>query len=110
MTPDEVAVALRVSLRFVYKSLAEGRLRAGRAGRRWLITEQNISDFLALGQQQPAQAGPDSVAAAGAGPARPDSTMLGRAAEKASALLTTGSVEPGPGGSPLANRKNKRHR
>lgn len=111
MTPEEVAAAMRVSLRFVYKLLAEGQLRGLRAGRRWLITEQNISDFLAAGQHQSAQGGPDGVVAGAAGPARSGSPAPGQAGSVSPGpTLAPGSPGSGPGGSPLANRKNKRHR
>ncbi len=112
MTPDEAAEVMRVNVRFVYKLLVEGRLGAGRAGRRWLITETNIREFLAVGQRQSVQAGMDGVDAAGrAVPVRSGSPVSGQDGGVSSGSTpSAGSPGPGSGGSPLANKKNKRIR
>jgi excisionase family DNA binding protein len=47
MSPVEAAELLRVHPKTVYLWLASGRLRAPRAGRRWLITRAAIDEFIA---------------------------------------------------------------
>lgn len=47
-TPDEVAASLGVTRRSVYEWLLNGSLKAGRAGRRWVITPQQVADFVAI--------------------------------------------------------------
>lgn len=46
MTLPEAAELLRSSERSVYEWLRTGKLRAGRAGRRWLFTRADVEDFV----------------------------------------------------------------
>lgn len=69
LTPDEVAERCRVTRRTVYDWLREGKLRGRRAGRKWLVSDEDIDRFLDPG------AGP--VAAELAAPVVDSSAALG---------------------------------
>lgn len=105
LTPDEAAAALRVNVRTIYKWLKEGRLSAGRAGGRWLITEQNIIEFLAAPRRS-RLALDAGTSLAGTSP--PLSPVPGLGADPG-VSGPTGAVAAGapPGGNPLANKKQK---
>lgn len=112
LTPDEAAVILRVTIRTVYRWLHSGRLPAVRAGgRRWLITERNISDFLAAPRQ------PSTAAAPGDVPARPSSAPGPTPSPASGVDLGVYSVPSaaaellaGKTPTPLANQKNRQKR
>lgn len=113
LTPEETAVLLRVSLASVYRWLRLGRLSAGRAGSRWLITEQNIADFLVAPRRKPRAAagsagvevGPGSSSAAT--PAHHESARVvgGLATPHTDALL---GVAPGSAALAAMKRNQKR--
>lgn len=46
LTTDEVATRLRTSRRQVTILCAEGKLRASKSGRQWLIAEADLQDYL----------------------------------------------------------------
>jgi len=63
LTPTEVAEELRVTPEAVQTWCRQGRLKALRAGRRWLITRAAVDDFIRQGV--PLEQGPkvDGLAA-----------------------------------------------
>ena len=108
LTPDEAATALRVNVRTIYKWLKEGRLSAGRAGGRWLITELNITEFLAAPRRSRSalDAGTSSAGISPSLPPVPGSGVDPGVSGPAGAAGAGAS----PGSNPLANRKQKRGR
>jgi excisionase family DNA binding protein len=47
-SPEEVAASLGVSRRSVYEWLADGSLKGDRAGRRWVISSDQVKAFVSL--------------------------------------------------------------
>lgn len=51
-TLDEVAEILHTTRRTLYTYLKEGKLKAVKIGRKWIITEENLKDFISRGTRE----------------------------------------------------------
>lgn len=110
MKIPEVAALLRCNPRSVYEWLRLGKLPAGRAGNRWLITQADIDAFLDAGR---VAAAVDRRAPALAA-ARAPSASVPAAAVSSPGSASTGNSAAEVGGAsrpnPLHAQKNKQHR
>jgi len=53
MTVEEVAKMLNISLRLAYEEFCTGHLPARKLGRKWIISRQQITDWLNSGPALP---------------------------------------------------------
>ena len=51
-TLDEVAEILHTTRRTLYTYLKEGKLKAVKIGRKWIITEENLKEFISKGTRE----------------------------------------------------------
>ena len=51
-TIEEVAELLHTTRRTLYTYLKEGKLKAVKMGRKWLITEENLKEFISKGTRE----------------------------------------------------------
>lgn len=45
-TLDEIETLLKVTRRTLYRYIKEGKLKANKIGKKWIITEQSLKDFI----------------------------------------------------------------
>jgi excisionase family DNA binding protein len=113
LTPEETAALLRVSLASVYRWLRSGRLSAGRAGSRWLITQQNIDAFLAAPRRKSRAAAGSAGVEVGSGSASSSTPAHHESARVVGGLAvptTDAFLEGRPGASALAGMKRNQKR
>lgn len=48
-TIEEVGELLHVTRRTLYTYLKEGKLKAVKVGRKWIVTEENLKEFISKG-------------------------------------------------------------
>lgn len=45
-TLNEVKKLLKVSLRTLYRYIKDGKLKSTKIGNKWIVTEENLKDFI----------------------------------------------------------------